>query len=955
VCHNNDISVHKNVFSNSQPPATSNLTPFRITQSGGLFAALLGLLALVGWALDLPVLSTFGYAFIPMAPSTAILFLIFGSALYFGNLIIRNRRNRLLATVVIVLGTLAATLLYSTSVRGIFHATESLGMHLDVMVPGTPIGHMSPITAALFFFVGLALLLLVVNPNKGVKRSVAGLVLSLPVFLAASFLLLAYQLGAPAFYNSTTIPPALPTALGFFGLSASLLAWYAKTIWFSKLHLASLEIRPVISLAMLFLLLASGIILIGHHNHRGYARQFRQEAEEMLQAIGTFKTSEIVHWKKERLDDANILFRNPYLSRLARNHLNDPENPGTLAEMGEMLRFMYASQNYDLFGLYDMAGNKLMTYPEEKGLVSDRVLEKIPAMVATREPGFLDFYYNDSLDNIFLAVVVPVFDPELPESVIATMVLRIDPEHYLYPLISGWPGSSETAETLLVRQEGNEVVYLNELRFADNTALNLRFQIDQHIDRPAVMAAGGQEGIVEGLDYRGVPVFASLHKVPDSDWFLVARMDSKEVYMALGQHLKTSILSILLLIGLTGVGVFLGWRQQQLRFLEEKMLATEASDRLKTAFMNNISHELRTPLNSILGFGQVMMQPGLSDDNKKEFLAMVQNSSDRLLATVNNYMDMSLLASGNLEFHPKPYGVKAMLSDLYQEFQPRCIAKGLELELLSEKSEKVIQTSDAELVKKVMALLLDNALKFTQKGNIAFGYRKDGNEAIEYFVQDTGVGISRDSLQHLYKPYWQEEDGSTSHYEGSGLGLPIARGIIDRMGGTITVETEKGKGSSFYVRIPGPVVAEEVSKPASVPHGAAMNGKKPLVLIAEDDENNAQYYAFALEKVACELVFAVNGREAVEVVKSRPDVSLVLMDLKMPLMNGFDATREIKSLYPNLPVVATTAYAMTHDEKRAREAGCDDYLSKPIRPAMLNDTLVKYGVITRNGHRLALR
>ena len=935
----------------NQTIATSDLNFFRITQSGGLFAASLGFLAIVGWAFDFPGLSSFGYAFIPMAPSTAVLFLIFGSALYFGNHIIRNRRNRLLATVVIALMTMVAAFLYSTSVRGIFHPAESLGMHLEVMLPGTPVGHMSPITAALFFFVGLALLLLVINPLKGKKRSLAGLFLSLPVFLAASFLLLAYLLGAPAFYNSTTIPPALPTSLGFFGLSASLLAWYAKTIWFSKLQRASLAARPVISLAVLFLLLASGIILVGHHNHRGYAAQFRHEAEEMLQAIGTFKTSEMVHWKKERLDDANLLFRNPHLSRLTSRYLNDPGNPAVIAELGEMLRFMYASQNYDLFGLYDMAGGQLMTYPGEKGLVSDKVLEKTPDIAATKEPGFLDFYYNEHLDKIFLAIVVPVFDPDMPEEVIASMVLRIDPNHYLYPLIADWPGSSETAETLLVRQEGNEVVYLNELRFADNTSLNLRFEITADLDRPAVMAARGQVGIVEGLDYRGVPVFASLHKVPDSNWFLVARMDSEEVYMALGQHLRNSILSILLLIGLTGVGVFLGWRQQQLRFLKEKMQATEASDRLKTAFMNNISHELRTPLNSILGFGQVMMQPGLSDKQKKEFLAMVQSSSDRLLNTVNNYMDMSLVTSGNLEFHPKPHGIKVLLNELYQDFQPRCIAKGLEFGLLSEGSENVIQNTDGELVKKVIALLLDNALKFTHKGNIRFGCRKDGDAAIEYFVQDTGVGISRENIQHLYQPYWQEEESPTSFYEGSGLGLPIARGIIDKLGGTITVETEKGKGSSFFVRIPGPVVTEEVSKPASSPYGAAMNGKKPIVLIAEDDENNAQYYAFALEKAACELVFAVNGREAVDVVRSRSDVSLVLMDLKMPVMNGFDATREIKSMYPGLPVVATTAYAMTHDEKRAREAGCDDYLSKPIRPATLNDTLVKYGVITRNGRK----
>jgi CheY-like chemotaxis protein len=165
------------------------------------------------------------------------------------------------------------------------------------------------------------------------------------------------------------------------------------------------------------------------------------------------------------------------------------------------------------------------------------------------------------------------------------------------------------------------------------------------------------------------------------------------------------------------------------------------------------------------------------------------------------------------------------------------------------------------------------------------------------------------------------------------------------------VETEKGKGTTFTVALPGRAMVSEAI--AAEPAAAYSNGKSlPKVLIAEDDENNAQYYAFALEREPCELLFAVNGQEAVRVAEQHPDLRLVLMDLKMPIMNGFDATRQIKALRNDLPVVATTAYAMTHDEHRAREAGCDDYLAKPIRPQTLTDTLIKYGVLPkplRNG------
>jgi signal transduction histidine kinase len=926
-------------------PDNGNMTLLKLSSTGGLISAILGFSAIVGWIFKFPGLSTFGNAFIPMAPSTAILFLVFGLAVFMNEEIRSNRYYRIAANIIIALGTLLAAALFASSSRGVFLAVESLGMTIDAVSLDVPVGHMSPITAILFIFSGFSLLMGIHGSINNKRIQTGGLLLTLPVFLTGSFLLLAYLLGSPAFYGTVTIPPALPTSLAFFMMGGSLMAYFAKNIWFKTIARATNEIRPVIILFLLFLLLASGIVLVGYHNHREYASQFRAEAEKMLDAIGGFKTGELSHWRKERLDDANLFYRNPYLSRLIKSLLENPEDTQTRVALEEMLKFMQTSRNYDLFGIYDTRGNELMAYPTGAETISLPVIEQLSGIADSGEVGFLDFYLHDHQD-IYLAMVVPVFDPQDPGATLATLIIRIDPDHYLYPMISQWPGSGESGETLIVRREGDEVVFLNELRFLSGAALSLRFRIDEKPDNPAAMAVRGQTGIVEGVDYRGNPVFASLHHVPDSPWFLITRMDAAEVYQTLGQHLRNSILLILLLIGLTGFGVFLGWRQQQLKFLREKVLAIEASDRLKTAFMNNISHELRTPLNSILGFGQVMAQPGLSDAHRNEFLVMVQRSSDRLLATINNYMDISLVTSGNLEFHPKKYGVKAMLNELYQEFQPRCISKGLELKMETAALDKVFHFSDSELLKKAMNLLLDNAVKFTRKGIVTFGHRNGAADAVNYYVSDTGIGVSAENIRHLYTPYWQEESGPTSHYEGSGLGLPIAKGIVDKLGGIITVETEKGKGSTFVITVPGEVSIQKTID-SQAPEEVMANGRKPLVLIAEDDENNAQYYAFALEKAACELLFATNGKEAVDIVKKTPHIRLVLMDLKMPVMNGFDATRQIKMMRSDLPVVATTAYAMTHDEKRARDAGCDDYLTKPIRPGTLSLTLEKYGVIPR--------
>ncbi len=928
--------------------SSENLNRFRTTQSGGILSALLGLFGLVGWVFNVPSLSTFGLTYIPMAPSTALLFLLFGALVAIEGTSWIRFKSRWGFRSLAALGTFVAFVLFLFSIRGHYHPVESLGLSLNVPIQHIPVGHMSSITAALFVFSGLSLLFFRPRGKRHKWSFALGLGPSLLVFLSGSALVLAYLMGSPAFYGSLTIPPALPTSIGFFFLGGSLLAYFAHVFWVYPFRVLSKHRRPIVSLILLFLLLASGIVLVGHHNHRSYARQFRSETEVMLQAIGTFKAKELANWRKERHDDAAFFYRNPGISQLVQSKIQDPGNIETDRALKETLKLIHASQNYDLFSIFTLDGKEVLSFPEGKTPVSAAILDEVSHLAASGVIGFHDLYRNEYDRRLFMSMVVPVFDAPASDSVIAALVLRIDPELYLFPMISLWPGSGETGETLIVRQEGDEVVYLNTLRFGENTALNLRLNVDSADELPAALAVNGVTGIVEGIDYRGVPVYASLHPVPDSPWYLVARMDRAEVYEPLGQHLQNSIVLMLLLIGLTGFGVFLGWRQQQVGFLKEKMVAAEASDRLKTAFMNNISHELRTPLNCILGFGQVMARPGISEDSKKEFLGMIQDSSDRLLSTVNNYMDMSLIASGNLDAHPMPYDVTILLNELYQEFQTKCIAKDLALSIQSGAAGKIIHTSDPELIKKAMVLLLDNALKFTHKGSIEFGVSIADDQRPGFFVKDTGIGISKKSIHHLYEPYWQEEVGPTSHYEGSGLGLPIVKGIIDKLEGRIHVDTEKGRGTTISFDLPGPVEVEE----AEAEEKAGIKGpgvqNSPLVLIAEDDDNNAQYYAFALEQAACKLIFAVNGQEAVDMVQLHPDISLVLMDLKMPVMNGFDATRIIKGLRKNLPVVATTAYAMTHDERRAREAGCDDYLAKPIRPAMLTDTLRKYGVIARN-------
>ncbi|MEI6683102.1 MAG: response regulator [Bacteroidota bacterium] len=386
--------------------------------------------------------------------------------------------------------------------------------------------------------------------------------------------------------------------------------------------------------------------------------------------------------------------------------------------------------------------------------------------------------------------------------------------------------------------------------------------------------------------------------------------------------------------------------------LKEALVKAESGDRLRKAFMNNISHEIRTPLNGILGFSELITDPGISNEEKVLFSSLLNISSNRLLNTITNYMDISLIASGNMKVSLTTFNLHESLHKLMHHFQPICAEKKLELTLeIPESADSITLLSDAELFQKIFSQLLDNAIKFSDKGIVSFGYiinqagtvsalsgepSGKSSRELEFFVRDTGIGIGEASLSVIFESFVQEELSSTRGHEGSGLGLSIVQGLVRLLGGEIRVKSEKGTGSAFFFTLPGTAAGTEpavipLHKPIPPPTG----GK--VVLIAEDDEANLQFIETLLRKKAIPLLLAVNGKSAVALCREHPEISLVLMDIKMPVMDGLEATREIKTFRKELPVIALTAYAMSGDEQRALDAGCDDYLTKPLS----KDELIK--------------
>jgi signal transduction histidine kinase/CheY-like chemotaxis protein len=379
-------------------------------------------------------------------------------------------------------------------------------------------------------------------------------------------------------------------------------------------------------------------------------------------------------------------------------------------------------------------------------------------------------------------------------------------------------------------------------------------------------------------------------------------------------------------------------RTAELRIAKEKAVE---SDRLKSAFISNISHEIRTPLNGIIGFGQIITEYDLSREEKSHYLSVLKSSSDRLLQTITDYMDIARIVSGTQEISRSSFNVKELLEELVGRYREACDSKNLLLELvIPDYCSDAHLSSDRELVSKTLQQLIDNAIKFTDQGVVTLGFRMAA-ENREFYVKDTGRGISAAKLGEIFKIFTQEETSLTRGYEGSGLGLAIAKGVAELLGGEINAISEKGKGSEFTFSLP-PYITENEIKVKLKETTAKVKRKKPLVLVAEDDHINFLYLETVLRRAGCDYIHASNGAIAVELCRENPSISFVLMDIKMPVMNGLEATRIIKEFSPALPVIALTAYAQTGDKQRILDAGCDEYYAKPVTPDLLNSLIEKH-------------
>ncbi len=401
------------------------------------------------------------------------------------------------------------------------------------------------------------------------------------------------------------------------------------------------------------------------------------------------------------------------------------------------------------------------------------------------------------------------------------------------------------------------------------------------------------------------------------------------------------------IVGFRGIDRDITERKQAETELQMAKEKAEESDHLKTAFLANMSHEIRTPMNGILGFTELLKDPDLTGKEQSKYLEVIQHSGERMLSIINDLIDISKIEAGQVELAIEPTSVNKMLDTLYEFFLPEAEKKNLNLIFKKEltDSRSIIETDEIKL-NQVLTNLIKNALKYTDSGQIILGYRVQ-DESIIFYVQDSGIGIKPEYHKKIFERFLQGEDSSERAIEGSGLGLSISKAFVEMMGGKIWVDSEDGKGSIFYVSLPYSYITDTYKNEISTNKKADKILSDFIILIAEDNDTSYRYLEEILIKQNIKILRANTGNEVVNLVNSNPEIGLILMDIKMPVMNGLEATKIIKQHLPDLPVIAQTAYAQSKDCQRAMEAGCDDYIAKPINKDLLltkiRKLLIKHG------------
>lgn len=371
----------------------------------------------------------------------------------------------------------------------------------------------------------------------------------------------------------------------------------------------------------------------------------------------------------------------------------------------------------------------------------------------------------------------------------------------------------------------------------------------------------------------------------------------------------------------------------------------EESDKAKSEFLANMSHEIRTPMNTIIGYVDLMLQDNVSAEHRN-YLETLKDSGKLLLNLISDILDLSKIEAGQLVVETVPYSLHDLMNSIELSIKGAVLKSGNKIEIVKEYPDELTQKIyiDPTRLQQIFNNLLSNALKFTNEGVVEFGVRLKESVTLEFYVKDSGIGINAKDHEKIFEMFGQADASSTREHGGSGLGLTISKKLVELMDGKIRVESREGKGSAFYFELPyRPVtISESEGRSKGIPEVI-----KDRLLLVEDNMINQRLTKLILEKSGFDVLTANNGQEAIDIYKSGKGIKLIVMDIQMPVLDGLSATKIIRS-YENenkldrTPIIALTAHAMKGDKEKCLDAGCDNYLSKPIMIEVLVNKIKKY-------------
>lgn len=373
-------------------------------------------------------------------------------------------------------------------------------------------------------------------------------------------------------------------------------------------------------------------------------------------------------------------------------------------------------------------------------------------------------------------------------------------------------------------------------------------------------------------------------------------------------------------------------RKRALELIKAKEKAEE-SDRLKSAFLANMSHEIRTPMNGILGFSNLLKEPGLNGATQKEYIRIIEKSGVRMLNIINNIIDISKIEAGLMDVNLKDSDINQQIEYIYTFFKPEAEKKGIQLIYTKALySNDLVISTDREKLYAILTNIVKNAIKYTCKGYIQIGYEVKG-KCLEFYVKDTGIGIPADRMEAIFERFIQADITDRHAFQGAGLGLSIAKAYVELLGGKIWLKSEENIGTTFFFTIPVSIPqmpAKEIEKQETIVSLIPYQIDNLKILIVEDDTTSELLLSIGIQKFAKQILKAKTGIEAVDICRKNPDIDLILMDIQMPIMDGYEATRAIRKFNKEIIIIAQTAFVLTGDRRKAINSGCNDYIAKPL-------------------------